>query len=70
MKYIIMADASPEVGKRIEANPAEIMDFTGKWQAHNPIAIYASLTKRRLTVILDAAALSRVTVKTAHTATW
>ena len=54
MKYVIIADVSPEVGARLEANPAEIEGLLGKWQAHNPIGMYASLAKRRLLIILDA----------------
>ena len=54
MKYIVIADVSPEVGTKLEADPASMQEFLGKWQALNPIGMYASLDKRRITVILEA----------------
>jgi hypothetical protein len=54
MKYIIQGDVSTEVGTKREANPATIQEMMGKWQAHNPIGMYFSLSRRRFTIILEA----------------
>jgi hypothetical protein len=55
MKYIVLVDISTEVGEKMEANPAAIQEMIAKWQAEKPIGMYGSLTRRRLTIILDAA---------------
>ena len=54
MKYIIQMELDPETGLEAEANPAEIQEFMGKWQALNPIGMYFSMTRRAVTVILEA----------------
>ena len=54
MKYIVIADVSPEAGTRLESNPASMGALIGKWQAQNPIGMYFSLDKRRITIILEA----------------
>jgi len=54
MRYIIQIDLDPETGTDLEAHPERIQEFMGKWQAHNPVGMYFSLTKRRVTIVLDA----------------
>ena len=54
MKYIIQADVDPETGTELEANPQNIQEMIGAWQAVNPIGMYFSLSARRLTIILEA----------------
>ncbi|MFQ5933286.1 MAG: hypothetical protein ACE5KI_01425 [Dehalococcoidia bacterium] len=53
MKYIVQVDVDAAVGAELEAHPENIQEIMGKWQAHNPIGMYFSLTQRRVTVILD-----------------
>ena len=33
---------------------AASQDLTSKWQAHNPVGMYFSLTRRSITIILEA----------------
>jgi hypothetical protein len=54
MKYIVVADIDPETGVEIEAQPEKIQEIIDKWQAHNLIGMYFSLTTRRLTIIVEA----------------
>ncbi|MCH8090152.1 MAG: hypothetical protein IH955_09100 [Chloroflexi bacterium] len=54
MRYIVQIDLDPETGADLEAHPERIQEFMGKWQAHNPVGMYFSLTRRRVTVVLDA----------------
>lgn len=54
MKYIVVAEVSPEVGTKLESDPALMRALIGKWQAQNPIGMYFSLDRRRITVILEA----------------
>ena len=44
----------PTTGTEVESNPEQIQDIMWKWQAHNPIGMYFSLTRRAMTIILDA----------------
>lgn len=54
MKYLIQIEIDPEIGNELEAAPETIQEVVGQWQAHNPIGMYFSLTRRSITVILDA----------------
>lgn len=54
MKYIIQVEIDPETGAEMEETPDKIQEIIGKWQAHNPIGFYFSLTRRAMTIILDA----------------
>ena len=54
MKYIVLSDIDPETGIDVEAQPQKIQDLIDKWQAHNLIGMYFSLTSRRLTIIVEA----------------
>ncbi len=54
MRYIVQIDVDPETGADLEAHPERIQEIIGKWQAHNPVGMYFSLTRRRITVVLDA----------------
>ena len=53
MKYIIQADVDPETGAQLEARPDQIQDIMGKWQALNPLGMYFSLHRRRVTIVVD-----------------
>jgi hypothetical protein len=55
VKYIIQVEIDADAGESIEANMAEMQKLLGQWQALNPIGIYFSLTRRAVTIILDAA---------------
>ena len=54
MKYIIQADVDPATGTQLEAQPEKIQELIGKWQALNPIGMYFSLHRRRLTIVVEA----------------
>lgn len=54
MKYIIQAELDAATGIDVEAQPEKIQELVGKWQALNPIGMYFSLTRRAITIILDA----------------
>lgn len=54
MKYIIQVEIDPETGAEMEETPEKIQEIISKWQAHNPIGFYFSLTRRAMTIILDA----------------
>lgn len=54
MKYIVQCEIEPGVGKELEDNPQVIQDIITKWQSHKPIGMYFSLTRRSITVILEA----------------
>jgi hypothetical protein len=54
MKYVVLADIDPEVGADLEDEPEKIQEIIEKWQAHNVIGMYFSLTSRRLTIIVEA----------------
>lgn len=53
MKYIIQTEIAPSAGYELENNPRVIEDLMAKWQAHNPIGQYFSLTRRTITVIVE-----------------
>jgi hypothetical protein len=54
MKYIIQAELDPLTGLEVEAEPDKIQEFVGKWQALNPIGMYFNLTRRAVTIIVEA----------------
>ncbi len=54
MKYIIQAELDPETGLDVEARPDKIQEMIEKWQALNPLGFYFSLTRRAITIIVDA----------------
>ncbi|MFN8548743.1 MAG: DUF3303 family protein [Candidatus Eisenbacteria bacterium] len=54
MKYMVQVEIDPQAGVTIEDNPQLIQEMIGKWQAHKPIGMYFSLTRRSVTVILEA----------------
>ena len=54
MKYIIQVEVNPKVGGEVESNPAMIQEVMGAWRALNPIGMYFSMTRRAVTIILDA----------------
>ena len=54
MKYIVQMEVDPTTGAEIEKNPQQLQEFMAKWQAQNPIAMYFSLVKRRVTIVLEA----------------
>ena len=53
MKYIVQVEIDTEAGEEVESNPAKIQELMGKWQALNPIGMYAYTTRRAMTIILD-----------------
>ena len=53
MKYIIQVEVDPEAGAEVEANPDQIREVMGKWQALNPIGMYFCLTRRAMTIVVD-----------------
>jgi len=54
MKYIVQAEIDPVIGNELEDEPQIIQGLIAKWQAHKPIGFYFSLTRRNITVILEA----------------
>ncbi len=54
MKYIVQVDIDPSTGFALEGKPEQIQELVGKWEAHNPIGHYFSLTRRRITIIVEA----------------
>ena len=54
MKYIVQAEVAPEVGTQIEEQLEKVQGLIQKWQAHKPIGMYFNLTRRAMTVILEA----------------
>ena len=55
MKYIIQMEVDPDTGAELEETPQKIQELMGAWQALNPIGMYFALTRRAVTVILEAA---------------
>lgn len=55
MKYIVHLEIDPDAGFELENNPKLIQDLMAKWQVHKPIGMYFSLTRRTITIILEAA---------------
>ena len=53
MRYIVQAEVDPDAGIEIEANMEQMQSVIGAWQALNPIGMYASLTRRAITIIVD-----------------
>jgi hypothetical protein len=53
MKYIVQVEIDAVTGLDMEAQPASIQEWIGKWQALNPIGMYFSLTRRAVTIIVD-----------------
>lgn len=68
MKYIVQIEIDPSVGSGLEDNPKVIQDLIGRWQTHKPVGMYFSLTRRSVTIILEAA--SEDTFFEALHATW
>lgn len=54
VKYIIQVEIDPETGADVEETPERIQEIIGKWQALNPIGMYFSLTRRSITIIVEA----------------
>jgi hypothetical protein len=54
LKYIVQVELQPRDGEAVEANPAAIQELLGKWDALKPIGFYFALTRRAVTVIVDA----------------
>jgi len=54
MKYVVLADIDAEVGVDVEAQPEKIQELINKWQAHNLLGFYFSITSRNLTIIIEA----------------
>jgi hypothetical protein len=55
MKYIVQSEIDPEIGAEMEAQPAKLEQWVGKWQALNPIGMYFSLTRRAVTIVVEVA---------------
>jgi hypothetical protein len=53
MKYVVQVEIDPETGTEVEERPDELRGLIGKWQALKPIAMYFSLTRRSITIIVD-----------------
>ena len=68
MKYLLQADVDPWAGAELEAQPTNIEEIMGKWQALNPIGMYFSLVRRRVTIVVDVP--SEDTLLEALHATW
>jgi hypothetical protein len=54
MKYIVQTEIDPVNGAELEAQPSKIEELVGKWKALNPIGIYFSLTRRAITILIEA----------------
>ena len=54
MKYIIQVEVDPDIGTQLEGSPEKIQEMIEKWQALSPIGMYFSLTRRAMTVVLEA----------------
>ena len=54
MKYIIQAEVDPEIGTQLEGQMEKIQELIQKWQAQKPIGMYFNLTRRAMTIILEA----------------
>ena len=53
MKYIVQVEIDPVSGLELEAEAGKIQAWIATWQALNPIAMYFSLTRRAVTIIVD-----------------
>jgi hypothetical protein len=54
MKYVIQIEIDPDTGHEAEKNPKALQELIGKWQVHKPIGMYFSLTRRSVTIIVEA----------------
>jgi hypothetical protein len=54
MKYIVQVELDPDIGAEFEENPEDIQAWMGEWQKLNPIGMYFSMTRRGVTIIVDA----------------
>ena len=54
MLYMVQAQIDPVTGTEVEGDPERMESVLGSWQALNPIGMYASMTRRELTVIVEA----------------
>jgi hypothetical protein len=54
MKYIVQTEINPSAGSELEDNTQVLQSLIEKWQTHKPIGLYFSLTRRTITVILEA----------------
>ena len=53
MKYIVQVEIDPQTGIDVEAEPEQLQEWVGKWQALDPIGMYFSLVRRAVTIIVD-----------------
>ena len=53
MKYIVQVELDPDIGAEFEETPEDIQAWMGEWQKLNPIGMYFSMTRRRVTIIVD-----------------
>ena len=54
MKYIVQVEI--DAGNDLEqqsGGPARIQEWTGKWQALNPLGMYFHLTRRAVSIVVD-----------------
>jgi len=54
VKYIVQVEIDPDTGVEFEETPEEIQKWVGEWQKLNPIGMYFSMTRRAVTIIVDA----------------
>ena len=54
MKYLVQVEIDPDVGLEIEVNRERMQSMLGVWQALNPIGMYFAMTRRAVTIIVDA----------------
>ena len=54
MKYIIQVEVDPDIGTELEGSPEKIQGMIEKWQALSPIGMYFSMTRRAITIVLEA----------------
>ena len=55
MKYLIQIEVDTEIGTELERDHQQLDELMGAWQALNPIGMYFALTRRAITIILEAA---------------
>jgi hypothetical protein len=54
MKYVIQVEIDPAIGKDVEANPAQLQELIATWQGLKPLGMYFALTRRAITIIVEA----------------
>ena len=54
MKYVVQIEIDPATGTEVEEAPELIQEMVGKWQALNPIGMYFCISRRAVTVIVEA----------------